>query len=124
MGYISAPVYHRISIIREASYPPYRETLQYFLEDLQAKLEELEEIRPKDRMDPEFDRYFYSDHIVHYNENPSAIQDVLRGIEEVTTLIAELDEDEVVAERVVQLPGQMSFFESHRERFVMEAVVA
>ena len=64
MGYFSELAIEDHWEEREPSYPSRRETLQYFLEDLEAKLEELDEERPHDPMDPYYDRYFYSDYIV------------------------------------------------------------
>ena len=95
---------------REPSYPSRRETLQYFLEDLEAKLDELDAERPHDPMDPYYDRYFYSDCIIHYYENPNTVQDVLFCIREVKELIQAIDEEEnpSAVERVEQLPGQLT----------------
>lgn len=111
MGYFSELAIEDHWEEREPSYPSRRETLQYFLEDLEAKLEELDEERPHDPMDPYYDRYFYSDYIVHYYENPSTVQDILYCIREVTELIQAIDEEEnpPIVEQVEQLPGQLSF---------------
>ena len=111
MGYFSELAIEDHWEEREPSYPSRREILQYFLEDLEAKLEELDEERPHDPMDPYYDRYFYSDYIVHYYENPSTVQDILYCIREVTELIQAIDEKEnpPIVEQVEQLPGQLSF---------------
>lgn len=111
MGYFSELAIEDHWEEREPSYPSRRETLQYFLEDLEAKLEELDEERPHDPIDPYYDRYFYSDYIVHYYENPSTVQDILYCIREVTELIQAIDEEEnpPIVEQVEQLPGQLSF---------------
>ena len=69
MGYFSELAIEDHWEEREPSYPSRRETLQYFLEDLEAKLDELDAERPHDPMDPYYDRYFYSDCIIHYYEN-------------------------------------------------------
>ena len=110
MGYFSELAIEDHWEEREPSYPSRRETLQYFLEDLEAKLDELEEKRPHDPMDPYYDRYFYSDCIIHYYGNPSTVQDVLFCIREVKELIQAIDEEEnpSAVERVEQLPGQLT----------------
>lgn len=122
MGYFSEFAIEDHWEEREPSYPSRRETLQYFLEDLEAKLEELDEERPHDPMDPYYDRYFYSDYIVHYYENPSTVQDVLYCIREVTELIRAIDEEEnpPIVEQVEQLPGQLSF-EDYNIRILVPA---
>lgn len=110
MGYFSELAIEDHWEEREPSYPSRRETLQYFLEDLEAKLDELDAERPHDPMDPYYDRYFYSDCIIHYYENPNTVQDVLFCIREVKELIQAMDEEESPAavERVEQLPGQLT----------------
>ena len=110
MGYFSELAIEDPWEAREPSYPSRRETLQYFLEDLEAKLDELDAERPHDPMDPYYDQYFYSDCIIHYYENPSTVQDVLFCIREVAELIRAIDEEETppVLERVEQLPGQLT----------------
>lgn len=121
MGYFSELAIDQYIEEREPGYPTRRDTLQYYLEDLEAKLEEIEEKRPHDPMDPFYDRYFYSNCIVHYYENPSTVQDILFCLREVTELLHELDEEETlpVTEVVDQLPGQQSlldddYLESYR----------
>lgn len=111
MGYFSSWEIHVHMEEREPSYPTRRETLQYFLEDLEEKLEELDEKRPHDMLDPLFDRHFYSDHIVHYYENPSTVQDVLFCIEEVKDLIYAIDVEEGIIEEAEQVPGQFSLLD-------------
>ena len=110
MGYFSELAIEDHWEEREPSYPSRRETLQYFLEDLEAKLDELDAERPHDPMDPYYDRYFYSDCIIHYYENPNTVQDVLFCIREVKELIQAIDEEESpsAVERVEQLPGQLT----------------
>ncbi len=110
MGYFSEFAIEDYWEEREPSYPSRRETLQYFLENLEAKLDELDAERPHDPMDPYYDRYFYSDCIIHYYENPNTVQDVLFCIREVKALIQAIDEEEnpSVVERVEQLPGQLT----------------
>lgn len=100
---------------REPSYPTRRETLQYFLEDLEGALEELRIHRPHEMLDACFDRNFYSDYIVHYYEEPSTVQDILFCMEEVKDLIYAIDVEEGVVEAAEQVPGQFSLMD---ERYV------
>lgn len=111
MGYFSArePTVHMEE--REPGYPSRRDTLRYFLEDLEEALEELRERRPFDREDPLFDRSFYSDYIVHYYENPSTVQDILFCIAEVEDLLYAMDVEEGVIEATEQVPGQLSLMD-------------
>ena len=111
MGYFSELAIEDHWEDREPSYPSRRETLQYFLEDLETNLDELDAERPHDPMDPYYDRYFYSDYIVHYYENPSTVQDIINCIRGVAELIQAIDEEEnpPIIEPVEHLPGQLSF---------------
>ena len=105
MGHFSTLAIDIAPIEREPSRRTRVEVLQYFLEDLYAELEVLDGCRPYDLMDSCFDRYFYTDYIVRYFENPWTIQDILCGIEEVAELIrAEVGETTICEIR--QIPGQ------------------
>lgn len=111
MGYFSSREIRVHMDEREPSYPTRRETLQYFLEDLEGALEELGEKRPRDMRDPLFDRNFYSDHIVHYYENPKTVRDILFCIEEVESLIYAIDVEEGIIEAEEKVPGQFSLMD-------------
>ena len=115
MGYFSELAAEERETEREPGYPGRREILQYFLDDLEARLDVLNVERPHDPMDPGYDRYFYSDCVTHYYENPNTVQDILFCIAEVTALIREMEEEERVftEEPVAQLSGQLSFFSEH-----------
>lgn len=105
MGYFSECAIEDRREERGPSYPSQRDTLQYFLEDLEAKLDELDAKLPHDPMDPYYDRYFCSDCITHYYENPGTVQDVLFCIREVTELIRAIDEEEKPP--AIELTGQL-----------------
>lgn len=111
MGYFSSREAHVHMEEREPSYPTRRETLQYFLEDLEEALEELGQTRPRNMLDPLFDRSFYSDHIVHYYEQPGTVQDILFCIEEVKELIYAIDVEAGVVEVAEQVWGQLSLLD-------------
>lgn len=115
MGYFSELAIDKHEYEREPSYPTPRQTLEFYLEDLNLKLDELEEERPHDPLDPYFDRYFYSDYIVHYYENPNTVQDVLYCIREVEELLQAIDEEDspIYIEPVEQLAGQLSLYENN-----------
>ncbi len=93
-------------------YPSRRETLNYYLEDLQAELDTLRNRRPLDPMHADFDRFFYSDGVTHYydrdTDTPRTVQGLLSNIDEVKTLIAELDAEAACDFSLAkELPGQL-----------------
>ena len=109
MGYFSERAIEDRWEEREPSYPSRIDTLQYFLEDLEAKLDELDAERPHNPMGPCYDQYFCSDCVTHYYENPGTVQDVLFCIREVTELIRSIEEEKPPAiELTEQLPGQLT----------------
>ena len=109
MGYFSNAMIGLSVLHDDPSYPSERETLRYFWEDLTENLEVLGEVRPRDPMDPEYDRYFYSDCIVHYYENPSTVQDILFGLKEIETRLQALDREQEISvfEADALIPGQL-----------------
>jgi len=103
----------------DRTYPSRRETLEYYLEDLNGMLERLDEMRPHDPMHPKYDKYFYSKGKYRYYEvlwgNPT-VEDILAAIAEVKDLIWMLDREEMqqaTAEEVATkeedsvIPGQI-----------------
>ena len=107
MGYFSNAMIGLSVLDNDRSYPSELETLLYFWEDLTAKLEELDEVRPHDPMDPEYDKYFYSDGMVHYYENPSTVQDVLFALRELEAKFCDYDVEVPVTEFCVIKSVQM-----------------
>lgn len=93
-------------------YPSRRETLDYYLEDLQAELDMLHNLRPLDPMHADFDRFFYADGVTHYydrdTDTPRTVQGLLSNIDEVKALIAELDAEAACDFSLAkELPGQL-----------------
>lgn len=108
MGYFSNVDLQQQAHYRERpdhSYPSQQGILEYYLETLTAKLEELNEIRPHDPLHPDYDRYFYKDYNTHYNESPNTVQGLLAAIAEVKEKIHEEQE-----KRVENLKFYMSAF--------------
>lgn len=93
-------------------YPSRHDTLAYYLEDLQTELDTLRNLRPRDPMHADFDRYFYADSVTHYydrdTDTPHTVQGLLSNIDEVKALIAELDTDAACDFSLAkELPGQL-----------------
>ena len=80
-------------------YPTRRETLNYYLDDLTAMLEQLDEDRPHDLLHPEYDKFFHSTGRYRYFEvlwaDQVTVQDLLVAIAEVRELIEHIDQDTV-----------------------------
>jgi len=89
MGYYSSIEPDNFFVDEETTFPPHREVLQEHLEMLEQELAELEAERPHDPLHPDFDRYFYQDHTVHYYENPSTVQGLMFCIHELKQLLLE-----------------------------------
>ena len=90
MGYFSEKaieIEEREARSYDWSYLSWIDCLQFQLEDLQDRLAELEELRLRDPLDPHYNRFFYEDHIAHYNESPNTVQGLLQAIKEVEALI-------------------------------------
>ena len=66
--------------------------LEYQLNLLLEKLEDLEHMRPHDPMHPDFDRMFYSRFHCHYYENPQTAREILSAISEVNTCLDVLEQ--------------------------------
>jgi len=81
-----------------AGWPSKRETLTYYLEDLESKLQQLDKTRSHDPYDESFDRTFYSYARYHYYEvlwaKHITVQDILYAIAEVREKLRLLDEEE------------------------------
>lgn len=108
MGYFSNAIIGMTVLWDDHTYPTQEDILQYFWEDLTADLDALREYRPLDPTDPEYDRYFYSDNLVHYYENPMNVQDILFALRQVALRLQELRLQVVPEfEGIPPIPGQM-----------------
>jgi hypothetical protein len=120
MGYFSrlaVQLAERQDRQKDHSYISREDRLELMLMDIKAMLSELEEIRPHDPLDPLYDRYFYEDYIVHYNEffdfydsdgtvcYPGTVEGLLRAIREIEE---KLDQEREA--RLERLKYDMSIF--------------
>ena len=102
MGYFSQ---HAVALLyknedpesyRNAEYSR-RNTLEYYLETLSAKLERIEAACPDDPLNQFYDRFYYARSSRRYFENPQTVQELLCAISEVKELIYELDCEEILS---------------------------
>ena len=87
------------------------------LHDLQNWLDDLEEMRPHDPMDPDYDRYFYEDHITERYELADTVEGLLRQMDTVRSLIRE--EEDLECQRAAFVKALVETGATPRGQFVI-----